>query len=33
LTDTVENVEPSVVAQAAVLIRRMIERLDGDGQA
>ncbi|MBM3474997.1 MAG: M28 family peptidase [Armatimonadetes bacterium] len=30
LNDTVENVDPAVVAQAAALIRRMIERLDRD---
>jgi hypothetical protein len=28
LSDTVENVDPAVVVQAATLIRRMIERLD-----
>ena len=28
LSDTVENVDPAVVAQAAVLVRRMVERLD-----
>jgi len=28
LADTIEKVEPTVVAQAAVLVRRMIERLD-----
>ncbi|MBM3502096.1 MAG: Zn-dependent exopeptidase M28 [Armatimonadetes bacterium] len=28
LADTMDNVDPEVVAQAAVLIRRMVERLD-----
>ena len=32
LADTVDNVDPTVVAQAAVLIRRMVERLDADAQ-
>ena len=33
MDDTVENVDPAVVARAAVLLRRMIERLDHGGQA
>jgi putative aminopeptidase FrvX len=28
-SDTIDNVDPGVVARAATLIRRMIERLDG----